>query len=80
MNEVLKHPLAPLPYSLATSDGLPQMTANTTVTLEMEVIKPVSLAESIQMPTSPLIDGMAIVQRIAGDKKTSRDGKCCTST
>ena len=68
MNEVLKHPLGPLPYSLATNDGLPQKTAKTT--LRREVIKSVPLAESIQMPATSLTDGMTIVQKIAGDNRT----------
>ena len=67
MNEVLKHSLGKLPYSLATSDGLPRKTAKT---LGKQVIKPVPFAESRQIPAESLIIVMTIVQRIARDKKT----------
>ena len=71
MNKVLKHPLGPLPYLLATSDGLHRKTAK--LTLGREVIKPVPLAKSIVMPTASLIHGMAIFQRIARDENTQAE-------
>ena len=71
MDEVLKHPLGPLPWSLATSDGMPWK-MNKAV-LGKEVTKAVPLAESIQTPAVSLIDGMSIVQRISGDKKAVSD-------
>ena len=60
MDEVLKHPLAPLLWSLAKIDGLPRK-ANKEC-LGTELTKCVSVVESIPSPKASLIDGMAIVQ------------------
>ena len=68
MKEVLKHPLGPIPWSLATSDGSLRKTCK--VSLARELQKNVSPAESLPQKTACLIDGMALIQKINGDNKT----------
>ena len=62
-------PLGPLPWSLATVDGLPRKAAKSTLSRELQ--------KNVQHPNSFLchasaciIDGMAIVHKIKGEKKT----------
>lgn len=68
MEEVLRHPLGPLPWSLASSDGLFRKTNKAQLGRELE--KNVQLAEHIPQC---LIDGMAIVHRLKVDNMTFGD-------
>ena len=62
MQEVLQHPLGPLPSSLATSNGLPRKTNKAQLGRELEkVIEPTT---QITSPSVYLIDGMALVQKL----------------
>lgn len=57
MEEVLKHPLGPLPAALATENGLPRKTNKAQLGRQLE--KLVQPAEDIPRPFAYLIDGMA---------------------
>ena len=71
MKEVLKYPLGPLPWSIATPDGFLRKTAKSK--LEKDLQKNVTPAEVVDSPSVCVIDGMAIVYKIKGDQKTFGD-------
>ena len=68
MKEILKFPLGPLPWSLATADGLPRKTAKSTLSKELQ--KNVPASEFISLSSACIVDGMAIVHKVKGEKKT----------
>lgn len=62
MQEVLQHPLGPLPSSLMTSNGLPRKTNKAQLGRELEkLIEPTT---HITDPSVYLTDGMALVQKL----------------
>ena len=71
MREVLCHPLGPLPWSLATPEGHPRKTSKSI--LGSELAKNVPEAETLPLPRACIIDGIAIVNKIQGDKKTFQE-------
>lgn len=70
IKEVLKHPLGPIPWSLATPDGSLRKTTKSTLAKELQ--KNVPEVESMQQ-SACIIDGMAMVQKVKGDLKTFAD-------
>ena len=62
MQEVLQHPLGPLPSSSATSNGLPRKTNKAQLGRELE--KLVQPTAEIPSPSVYMIDGMALVQKL----------------
>ena len=68
ISDVLAHPLGPLPWSLAATDGSLRKTNKAVLGKELE--KNVPPAETIPGPCATIIDGMSIVQRMKGDHKT----------
>ena len=68
MREVLSYPLGPLPWSLATPDGLMRKTNKTSMAKELQ--KNIQAAYSILQPSAFMIDEMALVHRLKGDQKT----------
>ena len=68
MRDVLSHPLGPLPWSLATPDGLLRKTNKASLAKELQ--KNVQASDAIPHPSACVIDGMALVQRLKGDQKT----------
>ena len=66
MKDVLSHPLGPIPWSLATADGSLRKTNKST--LDQHLAKNSRPAENIPMPNACIIDGMAVVNKIQGDK------------
>lgn len=68
MREVLSHPLGPLPWSLATPDGLLRKTNKASLAKELQ--KDIDAADVIPQPSACVIDGMALVQRLKGDQNT----------
>ena len=70
IKEVLSHPLGPIPWALATPEGLRRTTSKST--LANELIKLSTTPEKIPRPSATVIDGMAIVQKVNGNKKTMR--------
>ena len=69
MKNVLAHPLGPLPWALANADGSLRKTNKAALARELE--KNVSHAEAIRTPSTCIIDGMRLVQRMNGNYKTS---------
>ena len=77
MKEILKFPLGPLPWSLATVDGLPRKTTadglprkTAKSTLSRELQKNVPASEFISLSSACIVDGMAIVHKVKREKKT----------
>lgn len=68
MKEVLSHPLGPLPWALATPDGLLRKTNKAILGHELQ--KHGTSVETFTVPSACVIDGMGIVQRIKGDQTT----------
>ena len=68
MNDVLCHPLGPLPWALASADRSLRKTSKASLAKELQ--KNMTAADMIPQPNVRIIDGMAIVQRIRGDQKT----------
>ena len=68
MNEVLAHPLGPLPWTLAKPDGT--LRKLNKASLGKELQKNVQAADVIPQPSACLIDGMAVVQHLQDDQKT----------
>ena len=71
MREVLKHPLGPLPWSLANCDGTMKKTNKSTLARHLE--KQVSHADVIPSPSACIIDAMALLHKINAEKKTFGD-------
>ena len=68
MKEVLKHPIGPMPCSLARKDGAPRMTNKAALARKLEA--KASPADEIKSPSACIIDGMSAVQKMKGDKRT----------
>ena len=68
MSDVLCHPLGPLPWALATADG--SLRKNNKASFAKELQKNITPAEEIPQPCARILDGMAMIQKIAGDQKT----------
>ena len=68
MREVLSHPLGPIPWSLATPDGLMRKTNK--VPMAKGLQKNVQAADSIPQPSAFIINGRTLVQLLKGDQKT----------
>ena len=67
-NDVLCHPLGPLPWSLASDDGSLRKTNK--VSFAKEVQKYMTAADMIPQTCPRIMDGMSMVQKIRGDQKT----------
>ena len=68
MKEVLKHPLGPMPWSLANTDGARRKTNKAALARKLEA--KASPADEMESPSACIIDGMSVVQKIKGDKFT----------
>ena len=68
MKDVLAHPLGPLPWALANADGSLRKTNKAALARELE--NNVSPAEHIPTPSTSIIDGMSLVQKMNGNNKT----------
>lgn len=66
MENVLSHPLGPLPWALSTPDGLLRKTNKAALATSLQ--KNVSVAEKLPENTASVIDGMNLVQRVKGDE------------
>ena len=67
MSEVLAHPVGPLPWTLAKSDGTLRKTNKASLAKELQ--KNVQAADVVPQTTFS-VDGMALVQRLKGDQET----------
>ena len=61
-------PAWPFALALATADG--SLRRNNKTSLAKELHKNVTPAEEIPQPCARILDGMAMVEKIAGDQKT----------
>ena len=68
MNDVLYHPLGPLPWALTSIGGSLRKTDK--ASLAKEILKDVPAADVIPQPSARIIDGMTMVQKIREDQKT----------
>jgi len=68
MQDVLNHPLGPLPSALATNNGLPRKTSKSQLGKELE--KLIQPSVEVPRPSAYLIDGMALVQKLKVDYLT----------
>lgn len=68
MRDVFAHPLGPMPWALANADGSLRKTNKAALARELE--KNVSPAEHIPTPSTSIIDGMSLVQKMNGNNKT----------
>ena len=68
MNDVLCHPLRPLPWALASADGSVRKTNKPSLAKELQ--KNMTAADMIPQRCTRIIDGKAMVQKIRGDQKT----------
>ena len=68
IKEILKHPLGPMPWSLANTDGTPRKTNKAALARKLEA--KASPADEMESPSACIIDGMSIVQKMKGDKLT----------
>ena len=68
MRDVLAHPLVPLPWALANAYG--SMRKMNKAALARELERNVSPAEDIPDPSTCIIDGMCLVQKMNGNNNT----------
>ena len=71
MKDVLTHPLGPVPWALATSEGFLRKTSKASLANELEKL---SLpTEDLPSTSASIIDAMSIVQKTKGRHKTFSD-------
>lgn len=68
MKEVLKHPLGPLPWSLANCDGTAKKTNKAALARHLE--GRVTSDENPESPSAAIIDGMGLLHKMQGDNTT----------
>ena len=68
MKEVLKHPLGPLPWSLANGYGT--MKKSNKAALARELEKKVAPVENITSPSACIRDGMSLLHKVHGENCT----------
>ena len=71
MEDILSHPLGPLPWALSTHDGLLRKTNKATLARPLQ--KNVAVAEQFPGNSASVVDGMKLVQRVKGDQATFGD-------
>ena len=71
MEDILSHPLGPLPWALSTPEGLLRKTNKASLAASLQ--KNVMIAEQLPGNTATVIDGMNLVQRVKGDQATFGD-------
>ena len=71
MEDILSHPLGPLPWALSTPDGLLRKTDKASLAATLQ--KGIAAVDHLPQNTASVVDGMNLVQRIKGDKATFGD-------
>ena len=71
IQNVLTHPLGPVPWSLPTDQGSLRKTAKAVLAKELQ--KHVPVAEDMPEPCAVIIDGMGLVHKLKGDNKKFSD-------
>jgi len=69
IRELLQYSLGPMPWSLATPEGLPRKTNKATLANHLQ--KDVQLADSLPRNSASIIDGMSLVQKLAVGGQTT---------
>lgn len=68
MEDILCHPLGPLPWALSTPDGLLRKTNKATLATMLQ--RNVAAVEQLPDNSASVVDGMSLVQRVKGDQAT----------
>ena len=68
IEQVLQHPLGPIPWALANNDGTLKKTDK--AKLARHIDKDISPANDVALPSASIIDGMALVHKMSGDNRT----------
>ena len=68
LKDDLSHPLGPLPWAFANVDGTVKRTNKSALARHLE--KNVSASEEIPKPSTCIIDGMSLVQKMNCNNKT----------
>jgi len=71
MEDILSHPLGPLPWALSTPDGLLRKTNKASLATTLQ--KNVTVADQLPQNPASVVDGMNLVQRVKGDQATFGD-------
>ena len=71
MDDILSHPLGPLPWALSTPDGLLRKTNKASLASNLQ--KNVAVSDELQANSASVVDEMNLVQRIKGDQATFGD-------
>ena len=71
MEEIFRHPLGPLPWSLSTPDGLLRKTNKASLAAALQ--RNVATLDQLPENCASVIDGMSLVQRVKGDQATFGD-------
>jgi len=71
MEEILSHPLGPLPWALSTPDGLLRKTNKASLATSLQ--NNVALGEKLPDNFTTVIDGMSSVQKVKGEQVTFGD-------
>ena len=71
MEDILSHPLGPLPWALSTRDGL--MGKTNKASLASNLQKNVAVSDELPAKSASVVDGMNLVQRIKSDQATFGD-------
>ena len=71
MEDILSHPLGPLPWALSTPDGLLRKTDKASLAATLQ--KGIAAVDHLPQNTASVVDGMNLVQRIKGDQATFGD-------
>ena len=71
MEDILSHPLGPLPWALSTHDGLLRRTNKAALATTLQ--KNVAVAEQFPGNSASVVDEMNLVQRVKGDQATFGD-------
>ena len=75
VRDVLAHPLAPLPWDLANGDGSLRKTNKAGLARELE--RNISPSEDIPDPSTCIIDGMSLVQKMNSNNKHNWQNLSC---
>ncbi len=71
MEDILSHPLGPLPWALSTPDGLMRKTNKSTLATTLQ--KNVRVVDQLPENSASVVDGMNLVQRVKADQVTFGD-------
>lgn len=68
MADILSYPLGPMPWALATPEGLPRKTNKAILATTLH--KNVTPEEEMPLNSVSVVDGMMLVQKVKGDQNT----------